>query len=259
METSRRSADAIERPGRAGWFRDARLAFVLLGVEGVVLVTWQIHAGATPWTTPSAPTPFAHPLAVCRGGLLLAVVWACLVSSPRRKIAVGVLVVAVFSLSAVALALYVPAFLLAMAAISVCYPRDAASQRRGMMAGWFLLVVSAMLLATPPRDSSLPDGAPERAAAWLERGNPFRAHWEATQWSAVERASGTLGDGTLLRAELEQRLGMTEKALDTLAEIRSTNASPETQRRAAILFASWAKQERPRANPSAPATAPAMR
>ena len=94
--TSRRNSGAMRGHALASWFRDARFAFVLLGAEGIVLVTWQIYAGAKPWTIASAPTPFAHPLAVCRGGLLLATVWACLAFDSRRKAAVGFLVVAVF-------------------------------------------------------------------------------------------------------------------------------------------------------------------
>ncbi|MBX3025222.1 hypothetical protein KF840_09955 [bacterium] len=233
------------------------MAFVLLGIEGIVLVIWQIHAGANPWTIAFAPTPFDHPLAVCRGGLLLATVWALLALGPRRRLGVGLLVVAVFSSSALALALYVPAFLLATATVGACYPRDAAAQRRGRIAGWSLLAVTAALLAPPRRDPPLPVLAPQRAAAWLERDNPFRAHWEAANWSALERANGTLGAGTLLRAELEHRLGKTAKALDTLAAVRSTNADPETQRRAAILFAAWAKEGGFRVNPPLPAATPA--
>lgn len=233
--------------------RDARLAFVLLGVLGLVLVAWQIHAGAEAWTVPLAPTPFTRPLAVCRGGLLLAVIWALVAFDSRRKVVLAFVVVAVFSVSAVALALYVPAILLAMAAVARYQGRDAASQRRGVIAGWSLLAGSMLLLATFRAPASLPERPPESAAAWIERDNPFRAHWEAVKWSALERARGTLGAGTLLRAELEHRLGRTASALDTLAEIGATNAAPDTQRRAAILFASWAKSEAPRAQPSAPA------
>lgn len=256
MKPSPATAAAANGRARARWLRDARFAFVLLGVEGLVLVAWQIHAGAEPWTVPLAPTPFARPLAVCHGGLLLAVIWALTAFDSRRQAALAVVVVAVFSASAVALALYVPAILLAMATVARYQARDAASQRRGVLAGWSLLAVSTMLLATFRAPSPLPDTPAERAAAWIERDNPFRAHWEAVQWSALERARGTLGAGTLLRAELEHRLGRTANALDTLAEIRSTNAAPDTQRRAAILFASWAKSEAHRAQPSAPAAAP---
>jgi hypothetical protein len=128
-----------------------------------------------------------------------------------------------------------------------------------LIAGWSLVAVSALLFAAHPRVAPLPGTAPERAAAWLDRDNLFRARWEAAQWAAHEGASGTLGAGTLLHAELEHRLGRTADALDTLSEIRSTNATPDTQRRAAILFASWAKDERPRTRRSVPIATPAAR
>lgn len=259
MRTSRANAVATNRRTYASWLRDARLAFVLLGLEGLILVGWQIHAGANPWTITLAPTPFTRPLAVCRGGLLLAVIWAFVAADAHRRLGLAFMIVAVFSLSAVALALYVPAFLLAIVAVVKFHARDAASQRRGLIAGWSLVAISAVLFAAHPRVSPLPGTPPERAVAWLERDNLFRARWEAAQWSALERASGTLGDGTLLRAELEHRLGRTAHALDTLSEIRSTNATPETQRRAAILFASWAKEERPRTRRSVPVATPAAR
>lgn len=257
--TSRANAAAARGRARVGWWRDGRLAFVLLGLEGLVLVAWQIHAGADPWTIASAPSPFTRPLAVCRGGLLLAVLWALVAVDSRRKVGCAVMIVTVFAGSAVALALYVPAFLLAMAVVVAYQARDAESHRRSVIAGWSLLTVSMVLFAAQPRQSPLPGTPAQNAMAWLERDNLFRAHWEAAKWSALERANGTLGAGTLLRAELEHRLGRTAHALDTLAEIRSTNATPETQRRAAILFASWAKEEQSRSRSSGPAAPPATR
>jgi hypothetical protein len=239
--------------------RDARIAFVLLGVEGLVLVGWQMYGGANPWSVPVAETPFTRPLAVCRGGLLLAAIWALVALPPRRHVGLAVLVVAVFSVSAVALSLYVLAFLLAMAAIVGFGARDAEFRRRGAIAGWSLVTIATLLFVAHPRVAPLPGQPQESAAAWLARDNLFRARWAALQWSALERASGTLGDGTLLRAELEQRLGRTASALDALSEIQPSNATPETRRRAAFLVASWTKEEQPRARSSVPDVTPRVR
>lgn len=176
---------------------------------------------------------------------------------PRRKFGVAFAIVSIFSVSAVALGLYVLVFLLGVAIVVRFHPTDAESQRRSLIAGWSLVFIAVGFLATYPRITPQPGEPSQSAVTWMERDNLFRARWGALKWSALEVASGSPGAGTLLFAELEYRLGRTESALDTLSGIWSTNATPETRRRAAILFASWAK-ERSQAKPT-PSVTPVTR